>query len=524
MEQVAHAVRRAKLSKASLPVATGDGVIVRREGALPGAASWTHMYGDIANTVKSNDRIVRAPLGVLWFGGNSHTDVLPRHSHSPPEQVLGGRLFVEGMNSLSARDVYTGRVVWRREFPDLGTHGVYYDETYADTPLDPAYNQVHIPGANSRGTNFVVADQSVYLAIGSQCHVLDAASGTTTDRFELPSALANRNAQWTYVGVYNDTLFGGAGFAEYGRRFGYEFKPERRRGHAWSAEWFGTRSLVAYDRKTGTPKWHIDAELSFLHNGIVAGNQTLFLLDKLPKSVEDHLARRGQSVQETYRIVAVDIDSGALKWTYTGDVFGTWLGVSESHDLLIHAGAAAPDRALDEVGQGMIAIRATTGEVAWHNEGLEYAGPCIIHQDKIITNSRTRTANNGVYRLADGKPVMIENPFTGESQPWTYQRTHGCNTAVASEHLLTFRSGAAGFYDLTQQCGVGNLGGFRSGCTSNLIAADGVLNAPDFTRTCSCGYQNQTSLALIHMPEVERWSISKFDLSAAKGETATAWD
>lgn len=44
--------------------------------------------------------------------------------------------------------------------------------------------------------------------------------------------------------------------------------------------------------------------------------------------------------------------------------------------------------------------------------------------------------------------------------------------------MLTFRSGAAGFYDLLNEGGTGNLGGFKSGCTSNLVVADGVLNVP----------------------------------------------
>ena len=73
-------------------------MIVRREGALPGSADWTHQYGDIANTIKSDDRRVKLPLGVLWFGGSSNMDVLPRHGHGPPEQVVGGRLFIQGMN------------------------------------------------------------------------------------------------------------------------------------------------------------------------------------------------------------------------------------------------------------------------------------------------------------------------------------------------------------------------------------------------------------------------------------------
>ena len=41
-----------------------------------------------------------------------------------------------------------------------------------------------------------------------------------------------------------------------------------------------------------------------------------------------------------------------------------------------------------------------------------------------------------------------------------------------------------------------------------------MLNAPDYTRTCSCSYPNQTSLALIHMPGVEQW-VTYYGAAAA---------
>jgi hypothetical protein len=72
---------------------------------------------------------------------------------------------------------------------------------------------------------------------------------------------------------------------------------------------------------------------------------------------------------------------------------------------------------------------------------------------------------------------------------------------------LTFRSGAAGYFDLCNDGGTGNFGGFRSSCTNNLVVAGGVLTAPEYTRTCTCNYQNQTSLALVPMPEAEMWTF-----------------
>jgi Malectin domain len=106
-----------------------------------------------------------------------------------------------------------------------------------------------------------------------------------------------------------------------------------------------------------------------------------------------------------------------------------------------------------------------------------------------------------------GNPKMRHDPITGDLEEWVWSRNYGCNTPAASEHLLTFRSGAAGYFDLCHDGGTGNFGGFRSSCTNNLIVADGILAAPDYTRTCTCSYQNQCSLALVPMPDAEEWTF-----------------
>ena len=152
---------------------------------------------------------------------------------------------------------------------------------------------------------------------------------------------------------------------------------------------------------------------------------------------------------------------------------------------------------IGEAGRGMAAYHAATGKVIWTNEA-KYSGPCILHDASIITDRYA-------YDLLTGMPLTRKDPLTGEEATWAYRRRYGCNYAIASEHLLTFRSAAAGYYDLAEDGGTGNFGGFKSGCTSNLIVANGVLNAPDYTRTCVCSYQNQTSLAMVHDPDVDMW-------------------
>ena len=503
------------------------GVVLKRMGRLPGSADWTHQYGDVANTIKSDDQRVKLPLGVLWFGGTSHLDVLPRHGHGPPEQVVGGRLFIQGLDCLSARDVYTGRLLWKREFQDLGTFDVYYDSTFEDTPLNPKYNQVHIPGANGRGTNYVVTEDRVYLAAQDQCYVLDTATGETKLKIKLPNSTPEQGSdngkdviyEWGYLAVYGDLLIGGLGFANYRNQMSLEYENDKKLSR--SRQGFGgksvdraaSRALVGFDRHTGELLWEIPANYSFWHNGIVAGGDQIYCLDRYPIRVEQALMRRGTPAPDSYRIAAFNSQSGELAWEIKEGVFGSWLSYSEEFDLLLQAGAAASDRLTDEISKGMAVYRAGDGSLKWRNDDLRYTGPCILHHDWIITNTNSYADSAGAFFLHDGHRKMVSNPITGKSEPWHLTRAYGCNHIIASENMLTFRSGSAGYYDLLQDGGTGNFGGFKSGCTSNLVVANGVLNAPDYTRTCSCAYQNQTSLALVHMPEVELWSVDDFAIS-----------
>ena len=146
----------------------------------------------------------------------------------------------------------------------------------------------------------------------------------------------------------------------------------------------------------------------------------------------------------------------------------------------------------------MRAYRAGNGKVLWFKP--DYVGPAMIHGDMILKDKqRLRPADR---RAGD----CATDPLTGAAQEWTWTRSYGCNTPLASENLLTFRSGAAGYFDLCNDGGTGNFGGFRSSCTNNLIVADGLITAPDYTRGCTCSYQNQTSVALVPMADAEMWT------------------
>ena len=81
--------------------------------------------------------LVKAPLGLLWFGGPSHDGILPRHGHGPQPQVVDGRLFIEGVDMLRAVDVYTGRLLWETGCPASARPTTTPSTSPAPTPAAP---------------------------------------------------------------------------------------------------------------------------------------------------------------------------------------------------------------------------------------------------------------------------------------------------------------------------------------------------------------------------------------------------
>jgi len=447
---------------------SGQYTLLVREGALEGSADWTHEHADASNSRTSRDQLVKAPLGVLWFGGPSHAPILPRHGHGPQPQVIDGRIIQEGPDLLRATDAYTGRVLWERELKDFGK---LYDNT------------AHHPGANGTGGNYVSVSDGIYAIYGSVCLQLDTVTGRTLREFVAPGADPSSGVVWTYVNIIDDYLVGG-----------FDVLSTEQPKLAY-ADYIASKRLAVFNRRTGSLLWAIDAEHEFRNNGICLGGGRLYAIDLLSQYHLEQLKRRGRAPEAPSKLLAFNLSSGAMVWQTDADVFGTWLSYSDRYDVLVESGRPGKDVLTDEP-TGMRAYQGADGRVLWKEN---YRGPAILHGAQVL-------ADREACDLLTGKPIQRRDPLTGKEVPWTWVRNYGCNTPQASEHLLLFRSGAAGYYDLAGDGGTGNFGGFRSSCTNNLIAAAGLLNIPEYTRTCTCDYQNQTSLALVHMPEVEVWT------------------
>ncbi|HIE08572.1 MAG TPA: methyltransferase domain-containing protein [Armatimonadetes bacterium] len=141
-----------------------EGVWVRLErGRLPGAGSWTHQYAGPGNTACSDDRIVKYPVGILWFGEPGPTRMPSRHAAIAAPLSAGGRFFVQGEDVVMAFDAYNGTKLWEREIKGA-----------------------MCPQVHRRGSNIACNEDSLFVAVRDRCLRLDAETGKTVKVYSLP--------------------------------------------------------------------------------------------------------------------------------------------------------------------------------------------------------------------------------------------------------------------------------------------------------------------------------------------------
>ncbi len=181
-------------------------LVLRRVGGPVGAANWEHESAGPGNTWMSRDRAVKAPLGVLWFGGPAEDRKLYRGRHSDPcsPRVVDGRLFIYGSGEITAVDAYTGRLLWNRR---LTKRKPYQNRRSYEAP-GPFPGPI---GVKSPTAWYVASPEALYISYGQACEAWDPATGRTLRTFTLESE-DERKLFWGDLRLSEDVLVAGAEF------------------------------------------------------------------------------------------------------------------------------------------------------------------------------------------------------------------------------------------------------------------------------------------------------------------------
>jgi len=491
-------------------------------GSLPGSGEWTHQFANPAGTGCSEDRLVKAPFKILWFGKPGPAKTYK--ANTPCPLSTRGRIFV-ARTPVQAYDAYNGLKLW-------------------EAPI----NDVEL---------FAATDEELYLTIRKtpKCLRLDTDTGRTLSTFKLPP-LGGADYTWAFLAVKDNLLFA-TGLSRFeldkedkAREEAVKNIPALKKeldrapvrlklhcGDVWTfyrskmkgvmsemeAKLAGvpaprianykermkriiagtaSRYLCAMDRKTGKTAWvYAPANGAYIcHASIaVAGGRVIF--------VE---GRETGTRHTSKHLIALDMASGKKLWEHPANLRKYCRACSFVDSTELLAVACKDDIVvLSEIwaGTSVFAVSAKDGSLLW-----KAAARFNNWQSR-----RPVVVGNGVYTdykgldLRTGKELSRVSPITGRSERWQFERSGGCGGSTSSAHTIFFRSSSISYVDLASDQGLTNLSGVRPGCWINIVPAAGLVLVPEQSRGCICAFPIKASVVLAPAERHRAWSLIKLE-------------
>ncbi len=500
-------------------------------GDLEGAGDWDHEYANAAMNNSTGDTVVKAPLGILWYGGPA-SDVNYYLSGNRPSGALisRGRMFIQGNGVIAGIDAYTGRRLWEAQIPRMhiynGTHGggggglgkksaPWKDEKAAKKGVPP------IQRARATGFNWAVAPDCLYLFAATECLRFDPSTGEALPTWKMPLAkVEGEELCWGGPRIMGDVLVATA------------FRPKDMHdahiggggnGGDWSGDRMPMSHLFAVDRKTGKMLWSQAANFGFGNRGFVATKDRAISIDLLQTDAVEAYLEEGRLIPKADPSVrAFDLMTGKEVWTVKLDRLVKYLSYMPKQDVLLVSNRYGRHWSADKgwfhpekpVGKSWTkknypngvfrGFRATTGDKLWEISEQHYDGPFSVIGDLILNRYGT------AFNPATGKLAERTSPLTGQRESFGFKKS-GCAVLGGCETLVGWRTA---YHDMRNGTTV-QLPGFEAGCTTSLLPASGMLNLPNFGIFHLRARAAAVSMA--HRPSVRPWT--SYQITKSKTES-----
>lgn len=491
-----------KLSEEKATIETKDGWTVLTRFTLPGASSWSHQYGNAANTSSTDDHRIKGGLSVLWYGDPGPGQMVNRHDGAVGPISTNGRLFVQGHESVMAYDAYNGQFLWETKNPGAMRTGVY---------------NAREPG------NMAASDDHLFMLMEDECIQYDAATGAITHTHKIPGAGTKKGLEWGYIAYADGLLYG----TETER---VEKATEvARRGKSAS---ISTDRIFAFDVKTGALKWSYQGK-HIAHTTVAIGDGRVFFIDAsltpeqrnlmlaedktaLAKLTgkEREIAEDRVKNNDMRMAVALDAKTGAKLWANPVDVTdcseigigGGALTLMYSNGHLVLGGANANGHYWEQFLSGefarrrLVVLDAAKGGKVWAKDANYRHRPIVI-DDEIV-------AEPWGFDLYTGKQKTRTNPVNGEETAWSFSRPgHHCGAISATPDMMFFRSKFTAFYDRSTDSGTEHFAGHRLGCWINTIPANGLVMIPEASAGCVCLFSIASTIVFEPREDRMNWGV-----------------
>jgi hypothetical protein len=443
-------------------VVKGD-VQLDKARAQKGAGNWTHQNGSAANTLCSDDDVVKGKLSMFWFR-DVEFEVPNRHGQGPAPLITNGFMVVGGVHGLCCLDAFNGRKLW--EYP-LKNFLIDYDGIHHDV------------GIGDTGGPFCLGGDALYVKTENKCLRIDLATGKLVREIKTPVPDDAKDRNWGYLAFENGLLFGSVDLQDHNVSARYQLTSLRTESSLF----------FAVDPKTGKTKWKYQPKGTVRHNAVAIAGDRVYLIDRplIEADGVTNFSRTGRPVKKLNysdvpngTLVALDANNGKVLWKNEDNIWGTQLSVSAKHGVLLMNYKAVRHNFYEvpsEVGGRLAGFDIQSGKRLWDQDAK--------YQTRPLINDGAIYAQGGAWDLKSGSPL-----------PWEFERSYGCGQIAASKNLMLFRSATLGYVDLSRNSRTENYGGIRPSCWINAIPASGLVLVPDGSSKCTCSYQMKAWFAL----------------------------
>lgn len=423
-----------------------------------GAAPWTHMYGDAANTAFAGETLSgvtkQDELRVVWAGRPGPRYQSDRGNRKSAPLAAGGRLYMQGLRRLICLDAYNGTILWGLELPEALRFNV---------PRDCS--------------NWCVDDQYVYVATAGRLLVIDGDRGELLEQRDVIDP-KQADWDWGFLAREQNLVIGsgvkkGSAFTDF---WGAEFWYDSLDGE--QAKKVCSDFLFATYRDTGDPIWRFEEGL-IINPTITLADGKIFFLVSRDEALRSQPGRRldGPEFWASLHLVALDAATGEKLWDVPARPMegksAIYLAAADGKLVL----TTSKDGAF-----GVYAMDMTDGKSIWRGK-FDWE---VDHHGKHL--SRPAIVGSKIYL----RPLTLDLA-TGGVLSQSFPAGHQCGTYTASRDALFLRAGELAVWD--------RLSGdssrwdrVRPDCWISTIPALGMLLSPEGGGGCSCGGWIETSM------------------------------
>ena len=428
---------------------------------IENSGQWTHQYGKPDNTAFGGERAIWGATAtkdfeVQWMGRPGPRFLTDRSGRKPSPLVTGGKMFVQGKESIVCVDAYNGTVYWSKDIPQMIRMNVHHD-----------------------CSNWATDDDYLYVAHHHNVLKINHKNGNI-DTIIPATKTENHMRDWGYIGVLDKVFIGssiqkGAAYTSYHGGYGWYDSVSGEANNIVMSD-----RLFAKDKETMKTIWQYKHAKRWILNPTitVVKNQVSFVESRNSKLQLTSKGRGDKNIYKKNYLVSLDISTGRILWEkrirHKAGITVYYMAGNEKYLTVVSS---------KNKYYYIYTYDAKTGKEVWRTKQKWYANHHGGHLSRPAIMDNKLIIKPAIYVLDTGRLLEQKIPKAG----------HGCASYALSEQSIFYRGGSLTQFNFDTDK-FSKWERIRTGCWVSTLPAQGMVLSPEGSGGCSCGNWLETSI------------------------------